>query len=130
MPRRCAASLTGGAGGGCARPRGRSGCVTTSGISWPARAIASSVGTANAGVPRKISRIAGRDLDAEARRRGELQESMPVSGALKFFYLALHQVALEDADVGDVEAAVEVIGFVLEGARQQVFAGVFELLAR
>ena len=43
--------------------------------------------------------------------------------------LALQKIALERADVGDVEPAVQVIGLVLEGARQQILAGLFKRLA-
>ena len=46
------------------RPRRRSGWVTTSAMSWPARASASSGGTASAGVPKKTSRTVGAALRA------------------------------------------------------------------
>src|SRR5579872_4622749 len=92
-PRRSAVSFTGGGAGCWPRPRGRSGWVTTSRTWWPALAMRSSVGTANAGVPRKTRRIGA---------------SAPLAGALHLFDLALHQVALEGADVADVEAAVEI----------------------
>jgi hypothetical protein len=41
---------------------------------------------------------------------------------------ALDQVALEGADVADIELAVEMIGFVLKGAGQQILASLFEKL--
>src|SRR5450756_1514504 len=53
----------------------------------------------------------------------------PVPGALQLLDLALHQVALERADVGDVQLPVEVLGFVQERARQQIFGGLLEHLA-
>src|ERR1035438_4764584 len=56
-------------------------------------------------------------------------QSAPVPGALQLLDLALHQVALERADVGDVQLPVEVIGFVQERARQQIFGGLLEHLA-
>ena len=42
---------------------------------------------------------------------------------------ALDQVAFERTDVADVELAVQMIGFVLEGACQQIVAGLLENLA-
>jgi len=41
------------------RPAGRSGCVRTSGMSWPAAAIASRARAANGGVPANATRIDG-----------------------------------------------------------------------
>ena len=55
MPAASAACFTGGAVSCCPRPTGLSGCETTSAISWPAPSRASSVGTANRGVPQKTS---------------------------------------------------------------------------
>ena len=115
-PRRSAASFTGEAAGILAAAARPVGLRQHRGHLVPgARRSASSVGTANAGVPRKTRRI-GRAL-------------APVPGALQLLDLALHQVALQRADVGDVEPAVEVIGLVQERARQQIFAGLLELLA-
>src|SRR5436190_12093705 len=112
-PRRSAASLTGGAAGCWPRPRGRSGWVTTASTSCPASTIRSSVGTANAGVPRKTRRIGGALL--------------PLAAALELFDLALHEVAFEGADVGDVELAEQMIGLVQESAGEEILAGHFEL---
>jgi hypothetical protein len=50
---------------------------------------------------------------------------LPLSGLDELADFALHQVALEGADVADVELAVEVVGFVEEGAGEQVFSGFF-----
>src|ERR1051326_7611833 len=55
--------------------------------------------------------------------------SAPLAGALQLLDFALHQVAFEGADVADVELAIEVIGLVQEGARQQVLAGFFKLFS-
>src|SRR5271170_4815753 len=51
---------------------------------------------------------------------------LPFSRFDQLANFALDQVALERADVADVELAVEVIGFVLEGAGQQVVADPLE----
>ena len=55
-----------------------------------------------------------------------ITQSLPFSGFDQLADLALHQVALERADMADVELAVEVIGFMQEGAGQQFFSGFFE----
>jgi len=93
-PFRAAASFTGGGDGCCPRPRGRS-----AGSPPPAPGAqlhhAFQRGDAKAGVPRKTRRIAG--------------GLSPTPGALEFLDLALHQVALQRADVGDVKAAIEVV---------------------
>src|SRR5581483_1172389 len=115
MPKRSAHSFTGDAASCCPRPRGRSGCVTTAATSCPAATICSKVGTAKAGMPRKTRRMA--------------PPLIPISGALLLLDLALHQVAFERADVRDVQLAVEMIGFMLQRARQQIFTGLLELHA-
>src|SRR5271155_506210 len=51
---------------------------------------------------------------------------LPFSRFDQFANFALDQVALERADVADVELAVEMIGFVLEGAGEQVVADLLE----
>src|SRR5512142_172987 len=113
-PRRSAHSFTGEAASCCPRPRGRSGCVSTASTWWPVPTIRSSVGTANAGVPRKTSFIG---------------VSGPLPGFLQFLDLALDQVALQRAEMRNVEPAVEVIGLGQQGARQQILAGDFVLFA-
>src|SRR5580658_1023312 len=55
---------------------------------------------------------------------------LPFSRFDQLANFALDQVALERADVADVELAVEVVGFVLEGAGQQVVANLLEDLPR
>ena len=67
----------------------------------------SSVGTANCGVPQKTRSI---------------MAALPFALLHQLADLALHQVALQRADVADVELAVEVVGFVQQRARQQFFA--------
>src|SRR5258708_6112545 len=57
MPSLSAACFTGDALVTWPRPLGRSGWLTTVQTSCPARALASSVGTAKPGVPRKTNRI-------------------------------------------------------------------------
>src|ERR1035441_1499881 len=187
-PRRSAACFTGDAAAFCPRPLGRSGCVSTAATSWPASTMASSVGTAKAGVPRKIRRIGAylpatgltktpvqrrdaesAEISAEKTKRRWLsslrrplrslrlcvelvflpgssfarlgsgsplehvvprsKRLAPVPGALQLLDLALHQVALQRADVGDVQLPVEVIGFVQQRARQQIFGGLLEHFA-
>src|SRR5450759_779860 len=53
----------------------------------------------------------------------------PVPGALQLLDLAPDQLALERADVGDVQSPIEVLGLVQERARQQIFRGPLEHLA-
>src|SRR5258708_2840686 len=55
---------------------------------------------------------------------------LPLSRLDEFANLALDQVAFQRADVTDVEFAVQVIGFVLKGPCQQIFAGFLEDLSR
>ena len=58
-----------------------------------------------------------------------ISQFLPFSGFHHLADFALHQVALQGADVADVELAVQVIGLVQEGAGQQLFAGFFVDLA-
>jgi hypothetical protein len=67
----------------------------------------------------------GRAEEGQAHSGG----SVPLAGALHLADLALEKIALERADVANVEPAVQVIGLVQEGARQQVLAGRFKRLA-
>jgi hypothetical protein len=53
---------------------------------------------------------------------------LPLSRLDQLANFALDQVTLERADVINVELAVEVIGFVLKGARQQVVTSLLENL--
>src|SRR5580658_8891067 len=99
-----AARFTGEAVDSMPRPLGRSGCVTTSLTPKPAATSFSSVGTANSGVPQNTkSIIAG----------------LPVALLQQLANLALHHVALQRADMSDVEFAVQVIGLVQKSARQK-----------
>src|SRR5260221_1683814 len=53
----------------------------------------------------------------------------PLAGFHQLTNFALHQIPLQRADVANVELAIQVVGFVAEGARQQFFARVFEKFA-
>ena len=72
-----------------------------------------SEGTANSGVPQKTMRMV-HPVSADA--------GLPVAGFSQFADAALDQVALEHAQVLDEQDAVQVVGLVAEGARQQAFA--------
>src|SRR5450755_5192599 len=104
-PRSSAPRFTGEAASSMPRPLARSGCVTTSFTLNPASTNFSSVGTANSGVPQKTRSITA---------------ALPFAQFNELADLALHQVALERADVADVELPVEVIGLVQQRARQQL----------
>jgi hypothetical protein len=58
-----------------------------------------------------------------------ISQFLPFSGFHHFADFAFHQIALEGADVADVELAVQVIGFVQKGAGQQLFSRFFVDLA-
>src|SRR5271163_429677 len=60
---------------------------------------------------------------------GSMTQFLPLSGFHHFADFAFHQVAFQRADVGEVELAVEVIGFVEQGAGQEFFSGFLEELA-
>src|SRR5271169_3075365 len=106
-PRSSAARFTGDAPNSMPRPPARSGWVTTSLTRKPASASLSSVGTANSGVPQKTRSIT---------------TASPFPGFHQLADLAFHQIAFEGADVADVELAIEVVGLMQQGARQQVLA--------
>src|SRR5664279_5844498 len=110
-PRSRAESFTGDAANSMPRPLARSGWVTTSFTLNPASTSFSKVGTANIGVPQKTRSITA---------------ALPFAQFNELADLALHQVALERADVTDVELPVEVIGLVQQRARQQLFARDFK----
>src|SRR3954464_9702174 len=134
MPSAAAATFTGGALSSPPRPLGRSGCVTTSTTSCPARTRCSSVGRANSGVPAKTSFMVSKfpsfkKLFASSTRETrnlklETVSLHPLPRLRQLLDLALHQVALQRGDVADVQLAVQVVGLVHEGARQQVLADV------
>src|ERR1700744_5204003 len=106
-PTASASCFTGGTVSAKPRPLGRSGWQSTSSMPWPAARSASSVGTANAGVPQKTSRIRDRS-------------PLPFAGALQFADATQDQVTLERTDAEDKQNAVQMVDFVLEGARQQL----------
>src|SRR5271165_164665 len=109
-----AACFTGDVVSSMPRPLARSGWVTTSFTRNPASTSFSSVGTANVGVPQKTRFI---------------MTGSPFAGFHQLANLALHDVALEGADVTDVELSVEVVGLVQKGARKEFLTCYFEGLA-
>ena len=56
-------------------------------------------------------------------------DCLPLPGFYEFLDLTLHQVALQSADVADVELSVEVISFVKKGAGKKLLAGFFKPFA-
>src|ERR1035437_7319861 len=103
MPSASAVCFTGDAASCMPRPLGRSGWVATSFTRKPAATSFSSVVTANSGVPQKTKSIMG---------------ALPFALLHQFADLALHHVALQGADVTDIELTVEMVGFVHQRARQ------------
>src|SRR6266404_7484661 len=121
MPKRVAASFTGETATSIPRPRGRSGCVTTSGREWPASTNLSRVWTAKLGVPQKTKSIGprsqvsgvriaqnlqGNRLESDRQRLTEqmfflrpktchLTPASPFSRLHHLFDLALDEVALQ-----------------------------------
>src|SRR5271166_5636180 len=110
-PRSSATRFTGDAASSIPRPLARAGWVTTNFTLKPAATSFSMVGTANVGVPQKTKSITA---------------VSPFAGLHQLADLALHDVALERADVADVELSVEVVGFMKQGAGQEFFAGDLE----
>ena len=53
----------------------------------------------------------------------------PLARFSEFTNFSFNQVALENADVTDIESTVEMIGFVKKGAREQILASHLEPLA-
>src|SRR5437879_11927176 len=104
-----AACFTGGGASSWPRPLGRSGCVTASSTSWPALTIASSVGIAKAGVPRKIMRIKVQGRRHAAANELSASTSRPLAGLGQLADFPFDQIAFERADVLDVQLAVQVI---------------------
>src|SRR5271168_227389 len=107
MSRAAASAIcfTGGASICIPRPLGRSGWVSISAISCPASMSASSVGTANCGVPQKTNFTA-----------------LPLASLLQLADAALDQIALQGTDPEDEQDAIQVIDLVLKGPGQQLFA--------
>src|SRR5271167_29326 len=112
-PRASAICFTGDAANAMPRPRGRSGCVTTNFTRKPAHTSFSSVGAANIGVPQNTRSI---------------MEALPFALLHQLADLAFHHVPLKRADVVNVELPVEMIGFMHQGARQQIFPTHFKRL--
>src|ERR1035438_6196227 len=93
-PRSIAARFTGDGASSMPRPLARSGWVTTSFTPKPPSTSFSRVGTANVGVPQKTRSIT---------------TALPFTQLYELADLALHQVALERADVRDVKLPVKVV---------------------
>src|SRR5260221_2087451 len=153
MPRRSAASFTGETATSIPRPRGRSGCVTTSGTECPAETSFSNVGTAKRGVPQKTRSISLRSqvsgLHKTKRATGSRATSKahgtnvfpgtchlppvtctsPLSRLHQFLDPALDKIPLQRADVRDVQFPVQVICLMQERPCQQLFSGVLEKLS-
>src|SRR5690554_5837323 len=131
-----AASFTGGGVSRRPRPAGRSGCVSTSGTRAPAATIASSAGTANAGVPAKAIRAAV-PTPSMAGTRSESERRRGVDAGRDRFALAagplqiplLEPLALQLGQIVDEELAFEVIHLVLHALREQAFDLELERLA-
>src|ERR1700737_2988798 len=147
-PNSSASCFTGDEASSMPRPFGLSGCVTTSRIAKPASTSFSRVGTANAGVPQKTRlreegiglRTRTSDLRPQPRSgfetpagargpRSDARFPLPLAGLHQLADLAFHEIALQSADVADVQLAVQMIGLVQEGASQQIFAGLLEPLS-
>src|SRR5690606_13909747 len=129
-----AASLTGGGVSLRPRPAGRSGCVRTSGTCAPAATIASSAGTAKAGVPANAIRAAVTppSMDADPlgseRRAGAGRHRFALaSGSFQIAFL--DALALELREVVDEQLAFEMIHLVLDALREQTFRLELERLA-
>src|ERR1022692_1472971 len=130
---RSAASFTGEAVSCWPRPLGRSGWVTTQPTSCPAATRASSGSRHHArrplGLPVwELQKRACREKPGAYGGQARRPVLLPFSGFCQLADFATDQVALQGADVADVQLAVQVVGFVQKGARQQVFAGLFEEL--
>src|SRR5579872_3917812 len=98
----------------CPRPLGRSGCVKTAATSWPALTVCSRLGTAKAGVPINTSFTA---------------LLFPLASFLQFSNFAPDQIAFQRTDMADIKLAVEMIGFMQQGAGQQLIACHLKLFA-
>src|SRR5271154_3240859 len=100
MPRALASSATALAARCSPRPAGRSGCVRTSGTSWPDARMASRARAAKGGVPAKMTR----------------KEACLNSGGLALAFLELrpNAVLFQLGQIVDEDLALEVIHFVLD----------------
>src|SRR5580704_9544449 len=100
MPAAAAACFTGELATSLPRPRGRSGWVTTPAMvksGWANKSR--SEGRANSGVPQKMIFRGGTGV-------------LPLAGFFQLADFAFDEVALQHAQVGDKEDAVEVVNFV------------------
>src|SRR5690242_2219674 len=101
MPSCWAASLTGDGVISIPRPRALSGCVSTKAMRCPISASFSSVGTAKRGVPANTSLSFALIL--------VLQSCLPLSGLYQLLDLTLDEVALQCADVADIELPIQMV---------------------
>src|SRR5690606_29551679 len=114
-----AARFTGGGVSRRPRPAGRSGCVRTSGTSAPAATIASSVGTANSGVPANaMRRSCTAGLQGSERLRAGARGLRRLAPRLLQVAL-LDALALQRRQIVDEQLALEVIHLVLDALREQ-----------
>src|SRR6516225_5426417 len=136
IPSCCASRFTAGATTSMPRPLGRSGCATTS-FTVKCSASASRVGTANSGVPQKTKfivpsfalRVSRPEPSHSEHQTRNAVASLPLSRLLQFLHFAQDQIAFQPAEVANIEPAVQVIDFVLEGSRQQPFTLGFKPIA-
>src|SRR6185369_4384939 len=136
-PRAAAASLTGDAVTWRPRPAGRSGCVNTRFTSAPDAASASSVGTANCGVP--ANAIVAETLTGSAvyGRGSDHGHGLRLSrggafgpGALGLLHrLLLQSLAFELRQVVDEQLPLEMIHLVLDADREEPLGLELERLA-
>src|SRR5262249_54078711 len=124
-PRSRATRATAGEASERPRPAGRSGCARTQAMSNRASANASSERAANSGVPRKTMR---NGMASVATRLGRGGREVGVA-LLDRLQLLLQALAAQDAQAIDEQHSVQVIHFVLHGAREEAFAGERDCLA-
>src|SRR5262245_44538631 len=122
-PRAFAARATADSCTSSPRPLGRSGCVTTRTTSQDA-ATACNAGTANGGLPMNTTRAFTSDTPLARTRviaRGQLAARQGVQ-------VALQELALEERQPVGEQHAVQVVGLVLDRARQVAAHHAFQRL--
>src|SRR5450830_802100 len=106
------------------RPAGRSGWVSTSGMSKPAACKLASATRANSGVPAKMMRMGRDSKDSPGKsRRGASAAPLSALGLALFVFflldhLGLDAVALQGRQVFHKHLADQVIHFMLDADRQ------------
>src|SRR5271170_1341254 len=124
IPASSASSFTGEKETSLPRPRGRSGCVNTPRISnsgWERSFLRE--GTANCGVPQNT--MFRRFTRSPSARTGKL----PLAFFPQLLDFAPDQIALQHAQMLQEKNSVQVIDFMAERARQEIFAANLERLA-